>query len=179
MDKPIKKLSRKSLYKTPWFEFVEDIIERKGKKEPHAVLIMPKGISILPMDEKGNVYLVRQYRYAAEEYEIATVSGGIDKEETPIEGAERELKEELGITAKEIIDLGIVWPFTESVYCPTYIFLAKGLTFGKHDRESTEDIKTVKISLEKAVEMVQNSEIHHAQSCVLILKSYLYLNKTK
>ena len=91
--------------------------------------------------------------------------------------AKRELKEELGIEAKEWIDLGLVDPFTAVVKSSQKIFLARKLKFGKDNQEVTEDIKLVKVKLEKAVKMVMDSVITHGASCVLILKAARYLKK--
>jgi len=174
----IKKSIQK--YKNPWIEVVEDqIIRPDGKPGIFGIVKMMNGISVLPLDEKDYVYLTEEFHYAISKVHIETVSGGIDKNEKPIEAAKRELKEELGIEAKEWIDLGLVNPFTTVVKSSARMFLARKLKFKKDNQEATENIKLVKIKLEKAVKMVMDSVITHGPSCVLILKANKYLKSIK
>ena len=88
-----------------------------------------------------------------------------------MEAGKRELQEELGITAGEWTDLGVCDPFTSVVVSPTRLFLARSLTFGPTAPEGTEQIRCRKIAFSQAVRMVHDSEITHAPSCVLILKT--------
>ena len=132
---------------------------------------------ITVIDEKGNVYLIKEFKYALEKKCIETVSGGIDEKEKPLEAAKRELREELGIIAEEIIDLGLMHPFTNVVHAPAYLFLAKKLQFTSHKQEVTEKIEMYKTTLVEAVTMVMESKIIHGPSCVLIMKANEYLKK--
>ena len=91
--------------------------------------------------------------------------------ETMAECLERELEEELGITAREWIDLGVCDPFTSVVVSPTRLFLARQLTFGATQPEGTEQIRCVKLPLTEAVQMVVESRLTHAPSGLLILKA--------
>jgi 8-oxo-dGTP pyrophosphatase MutT (NUDIX family) len=172
----IKKSVQK--YKNPWIEVVEDqVIRPGGKPGIFGIVKMKGGISVLPLDENGYVYLTKEFHYAIGIEDIETASGGIDKKENFIDAARRELKEELGIEARKWIDLGLVNPLTTVVKLPVRIFLAKNLKFGKTNQEEVEDVKMVKVKFEKALKMVMNSEITHAPSCVLILKAARYLKK--
>jgi len=166
----------REVYKNPWIKVREDqVIRPDGKSGIFGVVEICKGVSILPVDDKNYVYLTKEFHYAISEVDIETVSGGIDGNETPVNAAKRELKEELGIEAKKWIDLGLVNPLTTVVKSSQKLFLAKKLKFGEANPEETEDIKIVKVRLEKATQMVMDSEITHGPSCVLILKAREYL----
>ena len=163
-------------YKNPWIEVTEDqVIRPDGKAGIFGVVRMKDGISVLPLDDDGYVYMTKEFHYAIETEAIETASGGIDGNEEPVAAAKRELKEELGIEAEEWVDLGLVNPFTTVVKSSAKIFLAMGLKFGEDDQEGTENIKLVKVKLEEAVKMVMDSAITHGPSCVLILKVNEYL----
>ena len=167
-------------YKNKWIEVVEDqVIRPDGKDGIFGVVKMLGGVSVLPMDEDGYVYMTEEFHYAIEMEDIETASGGIDNDEKSIDAAKRELKEELGIEAEEWIELGVVNPFTTVIKSPQKIFLARKLTFGKDEQEATENIKLVKVKLEEAVRMVMGSVITHGPSCVLILKVNEYLKSLK
>lgn len=172
----IKKSVQK--YKNPWIEVVEEkVIRPDGKPGIFGIVKMVEGLSVLPLDDRGFVYMTEEFHYAIGKKHIEVVSGAIDKGESAIKAAKRELREELGIEAKEWIDLGLVNPFTTVINSPARLFLAKKLKFGKDNQEGTENIKLVKVKLMEAVKMVIESVITHGPSCVLILKAEKYLKK--
>lgn len=165
-------------YINPWIELREDqVIHPNGKDGMFGIVKMLAGVSVLALDDKGYVYLTNGFHYAVESNSIEAVSGGIDKNEKPLEAAKRELKEELGIEAKEWIDLGFVNPFTTVINSPAHLFLARNLKLGKINHTDMEKIDLKKIKFEKAVEMVTKSKITHGPSCVLILKAKVFLEK--
>jgi len=165
-------------YKNPWIKVVEEkVIRLDGKSGVFGIVRMIGGVSILPLDEEGYVYLTKEFHYAIGIEDIEAVSGGEDNGEKPIETAKRELKEELGIEAEEWIDLGLVNPFTTIVESSQKIFLARKLKFGASSQEEIESVELIKVKFEDAVQMVMDSIITHGPSCVLILKADRYLNK--
>jgi ADP-ribose pyrophosphatase len=165
-------------YRNPWIEVTEDQVTRPdGKPGIFGVVKMEPGVSVLPVDDAGFVYLTDEFHYAIEQDSIETVSGAIDDGETPIDAAKRELKEELGIEAGEWIGLGLVNPFTTVIKSPADLFLARKLTFSRAKPEGTEVIKTLKVRFEDAVKMVLESKMTHGPSCILILKVKAYLEK--
>jgi ADP-ribose pyrophosphatase len=132
---------------------------------------MKPGVTVLPVDANGRVHLVRQFRYALGAESLEAPAGGVDEGESPLDAAKRELKEEMGIEADAWEPVGTVHIDTSIVHCPDHLFVARGLTVGKPDREGTEEMKTVRVSLAEAVEMVVRGEIVQASSCVLILRA--------
>jgi 8-oxo-dGDP phosphatase len=68
------------------------------------------------------------------------VSGGIDSGENPLEAAQRELKEESGLEAKEWIDLGTVNSLAMLIDCTMHLFLAKGLIRSTYDSVNQDAI---------------------------------------
>lgn len=166
----------KTVYKNPWINVKEDkVIRPDGKEGIFGVVEMKPGITILPIDDEGNVYLTKEYHYAVERETIEAISGGIEKGENKESAAKRELKEETGITANEWIDLGVVDPFTNVVVSPNHLYLAKGLEFSKANPEGTEDIKVIKTSIKEAIQWVMESKITHGATTTLILKAKEYL----
>ncbi len=159
-----------------YFKVFEDkVIQPDGKHGEYATIEFISGVSILPIDDEDFVYLTKQFRYVAGRETLEVVAGGIEDEQ-PIEAAKRELKEELGITAEEISEIGAIQLDNSIIKAESNFFIARKLSFGKTDRDENEEMEVVKVSFREAVEKVLSGDITHASSCVLLLKAWL---KTK
>lgn len=132
---------------------------------------MKPGVAILPVDEEGTAYLTREFRYAIGRDSIEVAGGGIDEDESPLDAARREAREELGVEANEWSGLGTIDPFTAVVRSPAHLFLARGLSFSPTEHEGTEAIEVVEVPFDEAVRLVLEGTITHGPSCVLILKA--------
>ncbi|MET0624274.1 MAG: NUDIX hydrolase, partial [Pyrinomonadaceae bacterium] len=164
--------SSERLYADDFAEVWVDEVSRPGAEQSRRVTMkMKPGVAVLAVDGEGFAYLVRTFRYAVGKECVETVQGGTEEGEESAEAARRELKEELGVEASELIDLGLVDAVTSQVYSPAQIFLARGLSFGETERESTEDLQTVKVEFDEAVRMVMDGRITQGISCALILKA--------
>jgi len=159
-------------YQNSFINVHEDqVLQPDGQPGMYATVKMIPGVAILPIDSDRIVYLTRQFRYALGKESIEVVCGAIEEDEPPFEAAQREVQEELGIKAEEWIDLGVFDLDTSIVHCPVYLFLTKHLSFTQTNQEGTETIEKLRMPLDAAVQMVMDSKITHAPSCVLILKA--------
>ncbi len=166
----------KVIYQNPWLKLREDkVIRPDGKRGIFGVISIIPGVSVLPMDNKSNVYLTKEYHYGVARVTIEAISGGINRGESKIETAKRELKEESGLVAKKWIYLGVINPLTTVLFSPNYLYLAQELVQSKAKPESTEKIKIIKIPLKRAVNWVMKSKITHSGTAVLILKVKNYV----
>lgn len=166
------------VYQDPWLSLRRDEVTRPdGLRGSYSVSSVKPGVCIVAIDEEGIVHLTEEFHYAVGRVTIEGVSGGIEADHTPIEMAHRELEEELGILATDLLSLGVIDPFTASVHSPTELFLARGLTFGVAKPEATELITHVSMPLDTALEAVMNGKITHAPTCVILLKLGLLRSK--
>jgi len=169
---PWQILFSREVYRDPWVEVQRDqVIRPDGADGTHCVVRMKPGVSVLPLDDDGWVYLTEEFHYGIGRVTIETVSGGIEPGEGPLGAARRELREELGITAARWTELGQIDPFTTVVVSPTALFLAQGLSFGPTACEGNERINIDRVPLTEAMHWVMDSRITHGPSCVLILKA--------
>ncbi len=167
-------LSRREVYRDPWIEVTRDeVIRPDGDPGSHCIVRLKAGVSVLALDDEGFVYLTEEFHYAVGRMTLEVVSGGIDADESAEAAARRELREELGITANELVDLGVCDPFTSVVVSPKRLYLARGLTFGETEREGTEQIQCRHVPFFEALQMVNEGRITHAPSCLAILKTHL------
>lgn len=164
--------SSERLYGDEFAEVWVDEVSRPDAEPIRRVTMrMKPGVAVLAVDGEGFAHLVKTFRYAVGKECVEVVQGGTEEGEEPSEAARRELKEELGVEAEELTDLGLVDAVTSQVYAPAQVYLARGLSFGETERESTEDLQSVKVSFEEAVRMVMEGEITQGISCALILKA--------
>lgn len=168
----IKKTAEK--FSNDFFKVVEDaVIQPDGKAGKYATVEFVAGISVLPIDDEDFVYLTEQFRYKAGKKTLETVAGAVENE-TPLRAAKRELKEELGITAKEFVKVGKIRIDNSIIESESTQYIARGLTFTEPDPDAEEEeMRVVRMKLKEAVERVMSGEITHAPSCVLILKASL------
>jgi ADP-ribose pyrophosphatase len=168
--------SSERLYADEFAEvWVDEVSRPDGEPARRVTMRMKPGVAVLALDDGGFVHLVETFRYGVGKDCVEIVQGGTEEGEEPEAAARRELKEELGAEAEELIDLGLVDAITSQVYSPARIFLARGLTFGEPDRDSTESLRPLKVGFEEAVRMVMDGRITQGISCALILKSKLFL----
>ena len=133
------------------------------------------GVAIVPLDDDGNVYCVRQYRYAVHEHLLELPAGKLNDGEEPLECAVRELGEETGLSARELIPLGAVYP--SPGYCreTLYMYLARGLEHGQQHLDEGEFLDVEKYPLETLADMSLRGEIMDAKTVIAVLKTKLFI----
>ncbi len=164
--------SSEKVYADEFVEFwVDEVLKPDGEPGRRATLRMKPGVAVLALDEEGFARLVKTFRYAVGKECVEVVQGATEEGEEPDAAARRELKEELGVESCELTDLGLLDAITSQVFSPSRIFLARALTFGEPETDSTETLKPFKVKFDEAVRMVMDGEITQGISCALILKA--------
>lgn len=172
MKNPWKTKSKVTLYDNPWIRVEHhEVLTPAGKDGIYGKIhFKNKAIAILPLDEDGNTWLVGQYRYALDAYSWEVPMGGGPLELDTLASAQRELKEETGLTAQQWTELQVIHTSNSVTDEVGYIFLAKGLTEGQSQFEETEDISIKKLPFVEALEWVMNGKITDSLSVVAILR---------
>jgi ADP-ribose pyrophosphatase len=173
---PYRVLNSRDIYRNRWLSVREDSVIRPGGTEGlFGVVRMKPGSSVLAMTEHQEVFLVREFKYGVARETLELISGALEHGECPLDAAKRELREEVGLAAAEWVDLGDVDPFTTVIQSPNYMFLALGLSELGQLLDEGEILQPVRVPFHRLVEMVRNSEVTHAASCVAVLKTLEYL----
>ena len=178
IENPWKKLNGKLIYDNPWIRVEEDqVINPKGGRGIYGkVHFKNKAIGIIPLDKYQNTWLVGQYRYPLDEYSWEIPMGGGPVEQDILASAQRELKEETGLTALRWIQIVRIHTSNSVTDEEGFIFLAEELTEGKPAFEETEDLALKKLPFAEAVEMVMQGKITDSLSIAGILKAARLLN---
>ncbi len=156
-----EKLSSKVLHKNPFYSLVEDkVIKPDGSSGIYNVIEGINAVYIVALDEADNVYLIGQHRYTNNNYSIEVPCGHIDKGETPLQAAKRELTEETGLVATSWKSLGVIYPSNGIVCGQHHVFIARGLAETDDNDQAEEGItKTYKVKFTEAMAMVKNRKI--------------------
>jgi len=146
-----------------------------GNERAREVVEHPGAIALVPLLPDGRVVLVRQWRHAAGQMLLEVPAGTREKGEEPAATATRELKEETGYTAREIILLGSF--FSAPGFCTELLscYLTVGLTAGNATPEEDEGIALVSLPLADLPVMIARGEIRDAKSIAAIAMTQHYL----
>jgi ADP-ribose pyrophosphatase len=132
-------------------------------------------ISIVPVDENGQLYFVRQYRQAAQKELLELPAGTLETGEPPEEAAAREIREETGMAAKNIKEIGSFYLAPGYSTELMHVFLATGLTHDPLDPDADEYLSVEKITVAKAFELAENGQIQDSKSLAALLLARQYL----
>ena len=127
-------------------------------------------VAIVALTDDDQIVMERQYRYACGRPVLEIPAGKIDKGETdPVAAAVRELKEETGYTADEIIHLGDCNPscaYSEEVI---HIYLMRGLTKGEQQLDDDEALELIEMPFEEVYEMGVRGELVDSKTLAALL----------
>lgn len=134
----------------------------------------PTSVLIVPVTDDGHVLLVRQYRYAVDDWLLEVPAGGTqDTGDMPLpEVARKELHEELGAQARELREVGWFYESGALNDAVCHVFLATGVTENAApERESTErTMETQRLPVAEALRLARNGGIRSGPStCALLL----------
>lgn len=176
MAKEYKIIDSRQVFQGKIFKiFVDNVRMPSGNIVEREVLSHFGAVGIVPITEKNEVILVEQYRHAARQRLWEIPAGKLDKDEDPRDCAVRELKEETGITAADIIKLVEFYNAPGYSNERFYLYMAKGLTIGEAqpDGDEEQDLKVIKLPLSKALSMMRSGEICDAKSIIGLLLAEL------
>lgn len=127
------------------------------------IIDAPPWINVIPLTDDDRVLLIRQYRFGTEEITLEIPGGMCDGDEPPVEAARRELREETGHDARELIELGWVHPNPAIQNNRCYTYLARGLSkVGSPEPDAHEAFELVTVPLARIPELITGGEITHA-----------------
>lgn len=132
-------------------------------------------VTLVPVDEQNRVWFVRQYRHAAGEVLLELPAGTLEPGEPPLDCAQREIREEIGMAARRMKLIG------EYFLAPGYstefmhVFLATDLRPDPLPGDADEFLSTEAIPLEVVQRMIENGKIRDAKTLASLMLAKHYL----
>jgi ADP-ribose pyrophosphatase len=143
----------------------EDTFQDPRDASPHArvILTAPDWANVVALTDAGEAVLVRQFRFGVEANSLEIPGGMLDAGEEPAQGAARELLEETGYRARELVFLGAVHPnpALQTNRCHSYLALGAERV-GAPAQDKGEDIEVVLVPASTLQRLVREGVITHA-----------------
>jgi len=170
--------STQELYRGRQFSFVvEQVTHPNGAETEMGIVRHPGSSVIVPDFGDGTIGLIRQYRHAVGEFIYETPAGTIEHGENPMICAHRELEEETGYAAGEMIALGKTYLLPAYSDEVTHVFLARELRKTTQDLDEDEIIQVIRRPLDDVLEMIATGEMVDALSILSIYRAMEYLDR--
>lgn len=156
--------------------FKDDVLLPNGNTSVREYIKHVGAACVVPVTDENEVLMERQFRYPFGRVLLEVPAGKLDsKAEDPKDAACRELREETGASAEELIYLGPFYPTCAYSDEVIHIYLARGLSFGETHLDADEFITVEKIPLETLIADVMSGRIADGKTQTALLKAYLYL----
>lgn len=152
----------------------EDVPLPTGKSIEHTTIVHPGAAVILPITKQGDIILINQFRPSLKKWLLELPAGTLEKGELPAECAHRELEEETGYSASELITLGQVTPLAGFCDEIQHLFVAKQLS--KTARLSCDDdevIEVVTLSIQELEQKIITGQITDSKTIACLSKAKL------
>jgi len=169
-------LSEEEILKTPVFTVNRHVCRspKDGQDKNFVVMDLPDWVQVLAVTEDRKVLLVRQFRLGSRQISLELPGGVVEKGQTPLEAAQRELSEETGYTAAGWKQLAAFRPNPALQNNTAYLFVAEGVRLtGATDFDENEDLDLTAVTLGELRDLVFKGTIDHA---IMVAGIMLYLN---
>ncbi|MCX6684421.1 MAG: NUDIX hydrolase [Methanoregula sp.] len=137
--------------------------------EREKVIVHPSNaVAILPLND-DRCKLLKQYRYAIDQYIYEAPAGTMELGEDPLKTAHRELIEETGFTATTIVQKGFIYTTPGYTDERIYLFEARDLSPSReYGKDDDEVIEVVDVAIKDLATMIHDGIIVDAKTICLI-----------
>lgn len=153
---------------------VDEVRLPDGRGATREFLDHPGAVGILPFLDPRTIVLVRQYRHPVRAVTLEIPAGKLDGGESLRSCLKRELLEETGYSARRITPLLEYWPTSAFANEVLHLFVAEGLTPGRHSPDEDEFLEVVILPLKKALGLVRSGRIRDSKTIISLLACALW-----
>ncbi len=129
--------------------------------------LISKGVGaviIVAMPDPDTVFLIREYACGVHRYEIGLPKGRLEPGESILEGANRELQEEVGFAAANLQEIGVLSLAPGYMSHVTHIVLARDLRESSLPGDEPEEIEVIPWAMDNLVELVRRPDCTEGRS---------------
>jgi ADP-ribose pyrophosphatase len=169
-------LYRETHYSGPVFDVAKVHVRLPdGRERSYDLVEHGDSVTIVPVDTNGKVYFVTQHRVGADSLLLELPAGVLEEGEDPMESARREIREEIGMDAHQIIPLGGF--FLAAGYTDEYmtIFLATGLFPSPLEPDEDEFLNLVTMPVDAVYEKALAGEFQDGKTLAALLLAMPYV----
>jgi 8-oxo-dGTP pyrophosphatase MutT (NUDIX family) len=168
---PWQRRARQVIYQNPWIVLYHDDVTRPdGSPGIYGVVhFRNAAVGVVALDEHDRVALVAQHRYTLDRLSWEIPEGGVPEGEGPLEGAQRELREEAGVEAAAWREIGRAHISNSITDEAATLYLATGLRPVPQALESSEaDLTVAWVAFDEVMAMVLEGRITDAMSIIAL-----------
>ncbi len=165
-----KRIDSERIYEGAILNLRRDRVTAAGGEAYREIVEHNGAVAMLALTDDDNVVMVRQYRYACGRPVLEIPAGKIDRGDTdPVSAAVRELKEETGYTAENIVHMGDVNPscaYSEEVI---HLYMMTGLIPGEQCPDEDEALEVIEMPFDEVYKMAARGELVDAKTLAALL----------
>jgi ADP-ribose pyrophosphatase len=170
-DDDAKILGRRTIFRGRVITLDVDTVELpNGHRAELEMVRHPGGAAVIAIDERDRVCLLRQYRHAAGGWIWELPAGKLEPNEPPLVTAQRELREEGGVTARQWTSLGSYLSSPGVFDEVIHLFLATGIEPAASAAEIDEVFEVHWIARTDARRQAMRGELRDAKTLVGLLR---------
>lgn len=172
--------SSRHIFRSPWFRLRQDELTLPNEDEITYTVIEHDGWAlVVPVLDDGDVVMVRVFRHTVQRTLLEFPSGGCDGE-PPEVAARRELEEETGYLADDLVHLGH-FVASSGISSEQYdVYLAQGLRpDGTMQHENTEQMEVELVSLDTLRDHAAHGRLEDAPSTLAVFLATEYLERQR
>jgi ADP-ribose pyrophosphatase len=156
---------------------VDQIEYTSGNRSVREVAEHPGGAVVVPVTDDGKIIMVTQHRFPVNKVLLELPAGKLGKNENPLHCAVRELEEETGYKSDNVKEIGSIYTTPGYSTEKLWIYLAKNLKPGNHNREEGEfGMQVFKFTLKEVEDKIYSGEIVDGKTICGIYLSKKYIN---
>jgi 8-oxo-dGTP pyrophosphatase MutT (NUDIX family) len=165
---PWRRHSRRLAYENAWITVWHDVVTRPdgGSGIYGVVHYANLAAGVVVLDDADRILLVGQHRYAIDAMSWEIPEGGVPPSEEPLDGIQRELREETGVEAADWRELARVHLSNSVGDELAIVYTATATVRGEPDPEPTEEIATRWVPFDEALAMTLDGRITDAMSLI-------------
>lgn len=166
------------IYSGRVFDVRKDLVRLPGgTTHQYDIVDHRPAVTMIPLDDERRICFIRQYRHAIGKELLELPAGVLEVDESPTAGAQREIREEIGMAANTLTLIGDFFLAPGYSSERMYVYLADNLVPDPLPKDEDEMIQIERIPIKEAYRRVKVNEIEDAKSISALMLALPYFNE--